>query len=109
MKLMTSPAVEPADLLDLKLLPAWVKEPGEARNYERYTGAEESRGQKAAQGPPRGKPKRRTFNIQHPTPKPERREREGWRKKKGGSDRRSRVAKDRPSPNRHVPATQTPL
>ena len=28
---MTSPPVEPADLLDLKLLPAWVKEPVDAR------------------------------------------------------------------------------
>ena len=39
---MTSATVEPADLLDLKLLPAWVKEPAEARNYERYTGEEET-------------------------------------------------------------------
>src|SRR6476659_9359129 len=30
---MTSSAVEPADLLDLKLLPAWVKEPVEAKRY----------------------------------------------------------------------------
>src|SRR6266480_1372524 len=42
MKPMTSATVEPADLLDLKLLPAWVKEPAEARNYERYTGEEET-------------------------------------------------------------------
>jgi hypothetical protein len=33
MKPMTSSAVEPADLLDLKLLPAWVKEPVEAKRY----------------------------------------------------------------------------
>jgi hypothetical protein len=30
---MTSSTVEPADLLDLKLLPAWVKEPVEAKRY----------------------------------------------------------------------------
>lgn len=30
---MTSPTIEPADLLDLKLLPAWVKEPVEAKRY----------------------------------------------------------------------------
>ena len=30
---MTSSPVEPADLLDLKLLPAWVKEPVEAKRY----------------------------------------------------------------------------
>ncbi len=39
---MTSPTVEPADLLDLKLLPAWVKEPAEAKNYGHYTGEEET-------------------------------------------------------------------
>jgi hypothetical protein len=42
MKPMTSPTVEPADLLDLKLLPAWVKEPAGARNYGHYTGEEET-------------------------------------------------------------------
>ena len=41
MKLMTSAPVEPADLLDLKLLPAWVKEPADAGNYEHYTGEDE--------------------------------------------------------------------
>src|SRR5262245_1613070 len=33
MKPMTSPPVEVADLLDLRLLPAWVKEPTEANRY----------------------------------------------------------------------------
>jgi hypothetical protein len=40
MKPMTSPTVETVDLLDLKLLPAWVKEPSEARNYQHYEGEE---------------------------------------------------------------------
>jgi hypothetical protein len=40
MKPMTSPTVETVDLLDLKLLPAWVKEPVEARNYHHYEGEE---------------------------------------------------------------------
>jgi hypothetical protein len=43
MKTMSSSPVEPNDLLDLKLLPAWVKEPAEARNYEHYTGQERER------------------------------------------------------------------
>src|SRR5437762_1215481 len=38
MKLMTSPTIETVDLLDLKLLPAWVKEPAEARSYAHYSG-----------------------------------------------------------------------
>src|SRR5437773_6573333 len=40
METMSSLPVEPVDLLDLKLLPAWVKEPAEERIYE-YTGGEE--------------------------------------------------------------------
>src|SRR5947207_15356990 len=38
MKPMTSSAVQAADLLDLKLLPAWVKEPVEAKRYEDVEG-----------------------------------------------------------------------
>ncbi len=40
---MSSSTVEPADLLDLKLLPAWVKEPVKAKNYAHYTGEEKRR------------------------------------------------------------------
>src|SRR5437870_5802004 len=40
METMSSLPVEPVDLLDLKLLPAWVKEPAEERIYE-YAGGEE--------------------------------------------------------------------
>jgi hypothetical protein len=41
MKPMTSPVVDRIDLLDLKLLPAWVKEPAEAKKYQHYTGEDE--------------------------------------------------------------------
>ena len=106
---MTSSPVETADLLDLKLLPAWVKEPGGARDYERYTGEEESGVPKKGQGRPQHrKTKRRTSNIQRPTSKGDRGQREGLRKKTGGSDRRSNGDKNRRSLNRHVPITQTP-
>jgi hypothetical protein len=37
MNLMSAPPVEPADLLDLKFLPAWVKEPGATNHYGQYT------------------------------------------------------------------------
>jgi len=106
---MTSSPVETADLLDLKLLPAWVKEPGGARDYERYTGEEESGVPKKGHGRPQHrKTKRRTSNIQRPTSKGDRGQREGLRKKTGGSDRRSNGDKNRRSLNRHVPITQTP-
>ncbi|MFL6505433.1 MAG: hypothetical protein ACJ8KC_08455 [Candidatus Udaeobacter sp.] len=39
---MSAPPVEPADLLDLKFLPAWVKEPGATNDYDHYTAEETS-------------------------------------------------------------------
>ena len=38
---MSAP-VEPADLVDLKLVPAWVKEPGATKDYKHYAAEEES-------------------------------------------------------------------
>ena len=37
---MSAPPAEAADLLDLKFLPAWVKEPGATNHYDHYTGEE---------------------------------------------------------------------
>ena len=37
MNVMSAQPVESVDLLDLKLLPAWVKEPGATNHYEHYT------------------------------------------------------------------------
>jgi hypothetical protein len=65
MKTMPSSPVEPADLFDLKLLPAWVKEPTEPRSYEHYTG-EEGEGQRDGRRPPRDKRKRQAFEAQRP-------------------------------------------
>ncbi|PYJ19512.1 MAG: hypothetical protein DME99_12345, partial [Verrucomicrobia bacterium] len=62
---MTSATVEPADLLDLKLLPAWLKEPAEARNYERYAGEDERRELRKPRDRKGGK--RPTSNAQRPT------------------------------------------
>src|SRR5438874_4221151 len=124
MKLMSSSPVESADLLDLKLLPAWVKEPAEARNYERYTG-EENGARRAERGAPRGKQKRRTpinrkqvsssdrsrADVQHPASG--RRIFGGPESNQIGRDRRARrgrrVAHDGSSRDKHLPATQAPL
>ncbi len=38
---MTSSTVQAADLLDLRLLPAWVKEPIDTSDYQRYAGEDE--------------------------------------------------------------------
>jgi len=121
---MSSSPVEPADLLDLKLLPAWVKEPAEARNYERYTG-EENGARRAERGAPRGKQKRRTpinreqvsssdrsrADVQHPASG--RRIFGGPESNQIGRDRRARrgrrVGHDGSSRDKHLPATQAPL
>src|SRR5438093_9794298 len=115
MKLMTSPTIETVDLFDLKLLPAWVKEPAEAKGYAHYTGEEETGLRKAGHGPQRGKPKRRTpinreqaSNIQRPTRKADRPHREASRNKTGSTTGRWHGAKHRPSPNRDAPVMRTP-
>ena len=112
---MTSPTIETVDLLDLKLLPAWVKEPAEAKSYAHYTGEEETGLRKARHGPQRGKPKRRTpinreqaSKIQRQTRKADRPHREASRNKTGSTTRRWHGAKHRPSPNRDAPVMRTP-
>ena len=112
---MTSPTIETVDLLDLKLLPAWVKEPAEAKSYAHYTGEEETGLRKARHGPQRGKPKRRTpinreqaSNIQRQTRKADRPHREASRNKTGSTTRRWHGAKHRPSPKRDAPVMRTP-
>src|SRR6266702_2292635 len=37
---MSAPPVEPADLLDLKFLPSWVKEPRATNHHDQYTAEE---------------------------------------------------------------------
>src|SRR5882724_6104462 len=108
MKPMTSPTVETVDLLDLKLLPAWVKEPAEARSYARYTGDEGSGRQKAEHDPRRSKSKRRTSNVEGPTLRQDGRHREALRNKTGSSARHWHGPKHRPSPNRDAPVPRTP-
>src|SRR6266478_2827405 len=122
MKLMTSSAVETVDLLDLKLLPAWVKEPADSKSYADYTEEEDRAAQKRWRGAPRGKPKRRTpinreqasdsgksrASIQHPTPKVERRYRDGLGQRSGARDGRPRGSKNRRRLDRHPQFTRTP-
>jgi hypothetical protein len=105
MQAMSQSTVETVDLLDLKLLPAWAKEP-EPRSYADYTGEKGGRGRKARHGPPRNRPKRRTPNVQHPTPKADRRHHKAPRNK-GGTARLLHGAKDRRPLDRHLSPTRT--
>src|SRR5436190_7959980 len=65
MQAMSQSTVETVDLLDLKLLPAWVKEPAQARDYERYAGEDERWELRKTRD---RKGKRPTSNPQRPTP-----------------------------------------
>jgi hypothetical protein len=117
MNVMSAPPVESADLLDLKFLPAWVKEPGPTNHYDHYTGEEtpgERRGRDREGG--RRRPKERTFRArerreqtQHPTSKPDGRHR-GRMPKKGDARRRDPDrANRRRSANRVAPPPPKPF
>lgn len=104
---MPSPPVEPVDLLDLKLLPAWLKEPSDTKQYKDYHGEEgESRGRGERDGDRRfRKPKSpRPFGEKRGMVRPER--------PRGPKDRHHR---DRPpdsrgkqKPRQDLPATPPP-
>src|SRR6476660_5486726 len=114
MNVMSAPAVEPADLLDLKLLPAWVKEPGATKHYDHYT-AEEAPAEPRSRD--RGdRHKDRTFRSrerrgqpQQPRTQPDRRHRDRMPKKGGARRRDSHQARDRRSSDRVARAAPKPF
>jgi len=72
---MPSPPVEPVDLLDLKLLPAWLKEPADAKQYQDYQGEEGEgrlRGERDQDRRFRKPKSQRPFAKKRETDKPER-------------------------------------
>jgi len=103
MKPMTSSTVEPADLLDLKLLPAWVKEPVEAKRYADVEGEHDyERPARHRGGTPMRRGRRSPLNsdksragVQRPITKASRHE--------AGRDHRARRQQDRrESPHRET-------
>src|SRR6266702_2360119 len=118
METMDTATAEPIDLLDLKLLPAWVKEPAAARSYEHYAGEEERRETRGRPRPPRDKRDRRTSSMQpangrirrgeYLTPTADKKQPRGWRKKTDQRDHRPHEAKDRHSQGTHAPITRPP-
>jgi len=116
---MSASPVEPADLLDLKLLPAWVKEPGATKHYDHYAAEEapaELRGRDRG-----GRHKDRTFRSrerrgqsQQPRSQADRRDRGRMPKKggarQGGAKRRdSDRGRDRRSSDRVAQAVPKPF
>jgi len=111
---MSAPPVEPADLLDLKLLPAWVKEPGATNHSDHYTGKEATAESRSRDGIGRHKDRKfrsseRRQDTQPPTSRSDRRQR-GRMSKKGGARRRdSDRANIRRSPDRVAQAPPKPF
>src|SRR6266403_838708 len=115
MNVMSAPTAEPVDLLDLKFLPAWVKEPGATNHYDHYTGVEapaELRSRDRG-----GRDKDRAFRsgerrgqTRHPGSKPDRPHRGRTSSKAEGTRRRdSDRAKNRPSSDRVARAASKPF
>src|SRR5205814_8372187 len=112
---MSAP-VEATDLLDLKFLPAWVKEPGATNHYDHYTKEEsptELRG-----GDRDGRHKDRAFrsrerrkHTQRPgsESKPDRRHRDRMPKKEVARGRDTDRANHRPSSDRLAQAPAKPF
>src|SRR5438874_6074155 len=111
---MSAPAVEPADLLDLKFLPAWVKEPGATNHYDHYT-AEEAPAELRSRDRG-GRHKDQTFrsrerrgHTQHPGSRPDRRDRGRMPKTGGARGRDSDRGNNRRSSDRVAHAASKPL
>jgi hypothetical protein len=114
MNVMSAPPVESVDLLDLKLLPAWVKEPGATNPYDHYTGVEaptELRGRDRG-----GRNKDRAFRsgerrgqTRRPGSKPDRPHGGRTPKAEGARRRDSDRANDRRSSDRVAQAPPKPF
>jgi hypothetical protein len=114
MNVMSAPPVEPADLLDLKLLPAWVKEPGATSHYDHYTGEKAPVESRSRDGIGRQKARKfrsreRRQDTQPPIFKPDRHQRGRMSKKEGSRRRDSDRANIRRSPDRVAQAPPKPF
>jgi len=117
MKPMTSSAVQAADLLDLKLLPAWVKEPVEAKRYEDVEGEHAlERPARHHRGAPTHRGRRPTRDsgrsqagVQRRITKAGKHEARRRRFEPDRHSARRGRAEDRPRAEEHLPVTRTPL
>lgn len=100
---MPSPSIDPGDLLDLKLMPAWVKEPSGRDDYANYTGEESPERPEHRRRPQRGPgkpPAKRMPPGRGPAPKRDDHRRRDRNDRSGSRDSRRR---DRPAPQPEVP------
>ena len=102
---MSAPLIEAADLLDLKLLPAWLKESDAKNHYEHYTAEEDVSELRSRDGDGRHKDRKfgsreRQRHSQHARSKPDRRHRSGMPKPSDNRRHHSDRSKNRRSPDR---------
>src|SRR6266566_543792 len=114
MNVMSAPTAEPVDLLDLKFLPAWVKEPGATNHYDHYTGVEAPAELRSRDRDGRHKDRafrsgERRGQTRHPGSKPDRRHPGRISKAEGSRRRDSDRAQNRPSPERVAHAPSKPF
>jgi hypothetical protein len=117
MKPMTSSPVEPADLLDLKLLPAWVKEPVEAKRYADAEGDHDpERPARHRRGTPTRRGRRSSLNshksragVQRPITKASKHDAARLRSQPDRHSARRGRAGHHPGEDEHPPLTGTPL
>jgi hypothetical protein len=111
---MSAPPIEPADLLDLKLLPAWLKESDSKNHYDHYAVEEAPAKLRSSERGRRHKDRKfrsreRRQDTQHPTSKPDRRHRGRMRKIGGARRRDSDRANNRGSSDRVAQAPPKPF
>ena len=111
---MSAPSVEPADLLDLKFLPAWVKEPGATNHYDHYTAEEapaelRSRDRDGRHKDRAVRSRERRGQTQRPRSQPDRRQGGRTTKAEGTRRRDSDRGKNRRSPDRVPQPTPKPF
>src|SRR5437762_12241276 len=104
MNLMSAP-VEPADLVDLKLVPAWVKEPGTTKQYDHYAADEQpfesrSRNHQGKRKDPRFLSREARADRLHARSQAGSRHNGVVQNSRGDGRRRSDQAKSRRSPDR---------
>ncbi|HEY4757670.1 MAG TPA: hypothetical protein VIH43_03860, partial [Chthoniobacterales bacterium] len=111
---MSAPPVEPVDLLDLKFLPAWVKEPGPTKHYDHYTGEDaptemRSRDRGARHKDGAFRPREPRGQTRHPRSKPDDRHRGRMRKAEGTTRRDSGRGTNRRISDRAAPPASKPF
>jgi len=110
---MSAPPIEPADLVDLRLLPAWLKESDAKNHYEHYTAEDAPAELRSRDGDRRHKDRRfrsreRRGHTQHPGSKPDRRHSGRMPKTRDARRRDSDQANQRRSSGRVAQAASKP-